>query len=273
VRGLFLIAALVGALFPGLTSFPGLAAADELPEWVEPMRKVHAEFDGNQKYVAQFGDSITRSLAFWSPLEWDDPQPYLPRDDGLPILPKRKRWREVIEGARDKGPTFGNEGGWRVDDVLKAMGRVLEKQRPAAAIVMVGTNDIRGNRVPEKYAERLEEIIDRCLAAHCIPLLSTIPPMTGHDKAVAEANEIIRSLAEAKKIPLVDYHAAILERRPAQTWQRTLISDDGVHPTADKTNDYSRDNLLIDGYALRNWVTFLKFREVYFYVLAPEEAE
>jgi hypothetical protein len=39
-------------------------AADKLPVWIEPMRRVHAEFDGARNYVAQFEDSITTSLAF-----------------------------------------------------------------------------------------------------------------------------------------------------------------------------------------------------------------
>jgi hypothetical protein len=44
-----------------------------------------------------------------------------------------------------------------------------------------------------------------------------------------------------------------------------------VHPSAGKTADYSEENLKVDGYALRNYVTFLKYREVYFQVLHPEE--
>jgi lysophospholipase L1-like esterase len=242
-------------------------AADELPAWVAPMRKVHAQFDGDKNYVAQFGDSITTSLAFWSPLGWDDPEKYLPDDDKLAKTPQGKRWRDVIQGVRDKGSKFGNDGGWRVENILSVQAEVLKEKRPAVAIIMVGTNDVRGNMVPAGYAEGLAKIVDNCLAAKCIPILTTIPPMRDHDKAVAEANEIIQKLAADREIPLIDYHAGILERRPGQTWDKTLISADGVHPSANKTNVYSADNLQNDGYALRNWVTFLKFREVYFQVL------
>ena len=41
------------------------------------MKKVHARFRGTEGYVAQFGDSITYSMAFWSPLGWDCPDKYL----------------------------------------------------------------------------------------------------------------------------------------------------------------------------------------------------
>lgn len=244
------------------------SAADKLPDWVEPMRMLHEGFDGDQNYVAQFGDSITTSLAFWSPLGWDDPEQYLPDDDGLPKKPQDKRWRDVIQGVRDKGSSHGNDGGWRVGNILEAQPKVLKDKRPAVAIIMVGTNDVRGNKVPPGYAAGLEKIVDNCLAARCIPLLTTIPPMRGHDQAVGAANEIIQKLAADRKLPLIDYYAAILDRRPGQSWDKTLISADGVHPSASKTNVYTAENLKNDGYALRNWVTFLKFREVYFHVLA-----
>jgi hypothetical protein len=233
------------------------------------MRKVHAGFKGQTGYVAQFGDSITTSLAFWSPLGWDNPEQYLPADDGLPKTPQDKRWRDVILGTRDKGPQHGNDGGWQVGDVLGVIDKVLADKKPEFAVIMIGTNDIRGNQVPRDYRAGVGKIVDKCLAAHCVPLLSTIPPRQGHDAAVAAANKTLRELAQEKKIPLIDYHAAILERRPGRTWLGTLISNDGVHPTADKTNEYSAENLKVDGYALRNWVTFLKFREVYFALHKP----
>lgn len=258
-------------LIVGCCFAPQIVQAEEkMPAWVEPMRKVHAGFQGEKHYVAQLGDSITTSLAFWSPLGWDDPEKYL-ADDHLPKKPREQRWRDVILGVRDKGAQHGNDGGWRVGNILKVIDDVLKEKRPAVAVIMVGTNDISGNRVSDDYAPGLAKIVDQCLAAHCIPMLTTIPPRRGHDKAVKEANQIIRKLATDKQLPLIDYHAAMLERRPGDAWDKTLISDDGVHPSAHKTNDYSAENLQSDGYALRNWVTFQKVREVYFYVLHPEE--
>ena len=69
-----------------------------------------------------------------------------------------------------------------------------------------------------------------------------------------------------------DFHAAILQRRPGNSWDGTLISKDGVHPSGGKSQDYSKENLKACGYALRNWVNFLILREVYFRVLHPEKA-
>jgi hypothetical protein len=51
----------------------GLAAAQaaETPAWVEPMKEVHGKFKGTPGTFAHFGDSITVTLAFWSPLQWE----------------------------------------------------------------------------------------------------------------------------------------------------------------------------------------------------------
>lgn len=245
---------------------PKVSSANS-PDWVEHMQKVHADFDGEVGYVAQYGDSITYSMAFWSPMGWSDPSQYLKTDDGLPYKPDRKRWRDVILGAKDKGPEHGNFSGWTSRQIRKAVEKILPKRKPEIAIIMAGSNDIRGGDVPNKYRENIEAIIDTCIAEHCIPILNTIPPFRNRDSAVNEANEIIREIAKKKKVPLADYHAACMEYRPGNSWDGTIISKDGVHPTADKTHDYSEENLKNSGYALRNWVNFLVYRAIYFKVL------
>ena len=123
---------------------------------------------------------------------------------------------------------------------------------------------------PADYRENLEEIVKACLAVHCIPILNTIPPFRGKDAQVEEVNRIIQEVANSYKVPLVDYHAACLRYRPGKSWDGTLISQDGVHPSAGNNHDYSDENLKNSGYALRNWVNFLVYREVYFRVLNPQ---
>ena len=92
--------------------------------------------------------------------------------------------------------------------------------------------------------------------------------MVGAPVSVWGISEIVRALAKELKVPLADYHAELLKRRPNKSWDGTLISKDGVHPSGGKTNDYSEENLKMSGYALRNWVNFQAFREVYFAVIA-----
>ncbi|MFP6906604.1 MAG: GDSL-type esterase/lipase family protein [Verrucomicrobiota bacterium] len=254
-------------------------AADRLkpgiqpPETLAAMRKVHERFKGQRGYVAQFGDSITYSMAFWSAMGWDEPQRYLTQDDDLPKRPGKMRWRDYLKGTRDKGPKHANYSGWQVGQLLKSMDTVIVRDKPEAAIVMIGTNDVSGGRVPELYRERLEQVIRKCIAAGCVPILNTIPPRRGREEAVTEANGIIREVAKNLRVPLADFHSECIRRRPEGSWDGTLISRDGVHPSGGKSNDYSEANLQNCGYALRNWVNFLVYRQLYFRVFHPEEIE
>ena len=255
-----------------LLTTTGAHAAPE-PAWVEAMRTVHSEFSGKAGYVAQFGDSITHSMAFWNPMSWSDPSVYLSGKDGLPRKPGGKRWRDVILGTHNKGPEHGNYSGWTSSQVRRAAEKIIPERKPETAIILAGSNDIRGGKVPEDYRANLEAIVDACLSIHCIPILNTLPPFRDRDAAVDEANRIIRDIARQKSLPLADYHAACLARRPGASWDGTLISNDGVHPSAGKPEDYSEQNLKNSGYALRNWVNFLVYRELYFKVLTDRGSQ
>lgn len=271
VRVLFIIALLTPCSFwQTKLSAEHVKAGVQRPEVFDAMRQVHAGFEGQSGYVAQFGDSITHSMAFWTPIGWDEPQRFLIHDDGLPKRPRERRWRDYVKGTRDKGTEYGNNSGWDVGQVLQATDAVLKREKPEAAIIMVGTNDISGGQVPEGYREGIEEIVRKCTAAHCVPILNTIPPRRGQEEAVANVNKIIRDVARNEQLPLADFHAACLRLRPGDSWDGTIISEDGVHPSGGEANDYSVENMKTCGYALRNLVNFLVYRQLYFRVFATE---
>ncbi|MBG7606785.1 MAG: hypothetical protein IZT59_01965 [Verrucomicrobia bacterium] len=52
---------------------------------------------------------------------------------------------------------------------------------------------------------------------------------------------------------------------------KTLISAAGIHPNGGKSHDYSPKNLKPSGYALRNWLNFQTYHQLYFRVLEKEE--
>jgi lysophospholipase L1-like esterase len=235
------------------------------PDWVPAMQEVHKGFKGKSGYVAQLGDSITYSMAFWSVLGWADVTAHIP-DDGMPKTPKGKKWKNALSGFRDKGGKHGNYSGWRIGNLLKVVDQVMADKKPEVALIMIGTNDVRGNNVPAGYEEGLNTLIGKLKAAHCVPIISTIPPMRGKKEGVDGANAIIKKLAAKHKLPLVDYHAEIMKRNPTD-WDGRLISTDGVHPSGGKSQDWSDANLSNCGYALRNQLCFRKLREVYFKVL------
>ncbi|MEI8243418.1 MAG: GDSL-type esterase/lipase family protein [bacterium] len=261
-------AALAAVAVSGALAAPAAAPA---PYWLESMKKVNEAFDGNPGYVAQFGDSITYSMAFWSPVGYMEPETFLTGDDGLPKRPER-RWRDTIKGIRNKGPEHACFSGWTVGNLLAAVPEVLKRENPEAAILMIGTNDTGPEGPADSYGPNLEKLLKMIMDAHCVPILNTIPPKRGCMKGVEKTNTIIRDLAKKLNVPLVDYYAEILKRQPGDAWYKTLISDDGVHPSAGDLGNFSDENLKVSGYALRTWVNFLAVREVYFRVMSAPKA-
>ena len=152
----------------------------------------------------------------------------------------------------------------------------LERLNPEVALIMFGTNDLPGLGVDE-YRDRLRSVVRKCLDRGTVVILSTIPPRHGFtDKAAAFA-EAARKVARELSVPLVDYHAEILKRRP-DDWDGaaddfrafeghdvpTLLSRDGVHPSAPESyqDDYSEKALRIPRLGLRNYLVLMKYAEV-----------
>src|SRR5262245_3523500 len=103
---------IVTCLLLGAAPTQGQERGDARPEdairWREAVARVHARFGGRPGTFAHFGDSITVSLAFWSPLQHDRKHAPPEMDRAYRLVEERLRpecWREW------KGPEFGNEGG------------------------------------------------------------------------------------------------------------------------------------------------------------------
>src|SRR6202035_4124467 len=106
---------------------------------------------------------------------------------------------------------------------------------------------------------------------------TTIPPRHGMEKKAEAFAQAARLVARETGVPLIDFHAEILKRRP-DDWDGalekfsaykdydvpTLLSRDGVHPSLPRKfqDDYSDEGLRCCGYALRNYLTLLQYAEV-----------
>lgn len=247
-----------------------LAHQDGEAKWVHTMRKVHSRFDGRRGYVAQIGDSITHSSAFWSTLSLTDPEKFFTEPDDLPLRPAGRRWSEVIHGLDAKGAENGNNPGWHVGHLLRQVDHVLNRDKPEVAIIMVGTNDINGGKLSEQFGPSLEELVRKVRNTGCVPILNTIPPRRSREQVVDEVNAEVRRIARRYRVPLVDLHAEMLQRRP-RDWDGTLISHDGIHPSGGDTANFHEANLRDSGYALRTWLNFQMYRQVYFRVLERDQ--
>jgi hypothetical protein len=245
------------------------------------MKKVHARFKGTPGTFAQFGDSITVTMAFWAPLQYEPKK----------MSDEMKTAHELVKGyvkadcwSKWKGPEYGCNGSmtirWAHDNVEKW----LTKLNPETAVILFGANDLTQLKRDE-FETKLREVVERCLKNGTIVLLTTPPPRSGLDDRSKEFAESVRKVANDLKVPLIDYQAEIRKRRP-DDWDGslkkfkevpggtydvpTLIARDGVHPSnPSKHGDYSEDSLKHNGYVLRNYLTLMTYADVLRQVVKP----
>jgi lysophospholipase L1-like esterase len=254
---------------------------DDAGYWVGPMKQVRAKFTGRKGTFAHFGDSITVTMAFWTGLQWSRKN----------MSPEATKAYELVNGymlkecwGNWKGPKYGNQGTMTIRWAHRNIDAWLKDLNPEAALIMFGTNDL--NKIPfEDYVKETREVIQKCLENGTVVILSTIPPKHGMAERAAQYAEAVRGIAKEMKVPLSDFHAEIMKRRP-EDWDGrldkfseysgydvpTLLARDGVHPSNSKPHvgDYSEEGLKNNGFTLRNYVTLLKYAEVITKVLAPE---
>lgn len=243
------------------------------------MKQVHARFTGRRGTFAQFGDSITVTRAFWSPLAHT-------RKNAPPDLEQAfatVKSHMLAECWDWKGPEFGSQGSMTIRWARENVDTWLKRLNPEVALVMFGSNDL-GALPLQEYEAQTREVVQRCLANGTVVILSTPPPLHGSVEKAAEFAEAVRRVARELRVPLTDFHAEILARRP-DDWDGalekfaaydgydvpTLIARDGVHPFNPKRyeGDYSEEGLRCNGYALRNYLTAVRYAEVIREVLKP----
>lgn len=265
---------LIFSLFFSVNAFSG-AAEPDAADWVGAMKKVHARFSGAKGTFAQFGDSITYTMAFWAPL-----------------AAKPKHMDEEIARAHAsvvarmkpecwskwKGPEFGNQGSMTIRWAHANIDRWLATLNPETAVIMFGSNDV-GQMDANEYEQKTREVIQRCLRNGTIVLLTTAPPRSGRADKCRTFAEAVRRIAREEKVPLIDYHGEIVKRRP-NDWDGTLppfrqtpgdeyqvptlIARDGLHPSNSKrfVNDFSEEALRCNGFTLRNYLTLKAYADV-----------
>lgn len=247
--------------------------AADAPAWAPAMRKVHERFTGRKGTFAQFGDSITVTLAYWAPLKYS-------RNNLSPAAVKAfAQVNGYMQDAcwRDwKGPQYGSEGGQTIAWADEHIDAWLKKLNPEVALIMFGTNDL--TQVPlDEYDAKMRVVVGKCLANGTIVILSTIPPRHGMLEKSRKYSDAVRKIAMDMKVPLLDFFGEIMKRRP-NDWDgasekfkdatgyevNTLLSRDGVHPSFPKkfADDYSEAGLRNSGYTLRTYLTLMAYDSV-----------
>ena len=265
-------------------SMNALFAADDPASqsgyWLDAMKRVHARFTGSKGTFAQFGDSISFTMAFWAPMTAK------PRHMDQRAASAYERVAAHIKPecwSRWKGPGFGNQGSMTVRWAHANIGQWLTNLNPETAVIMFGSNDVGQMDVVE-YEQKTREVVRRCLQNGTIVLLTTAPPRSGRLEKSQSFAEAIRKIAREEKVPCIDYLGEILKRRP-DDWDGalpqfkgvpgdeyqvpTLLARDGIHPSNSRqfVNDFSEEALSRNGFSLRNHLTLIAYADVIYSIL------
>src|SRR5262249_32884505 len=129
-----------------------------------------------------------------------------------------------------------------------------------------------------EYVAKTRDVVKRCLDNGTVVILSTIPPRHGQLDKSRQFAGAVKALGKELNVPVVDYFAEVLKRRP-DDWDGalpkfkdapggeyevpTLIARDGVHPSNPKKyQTYDEEGLKNNGYVLRNFLVLRAYDEV-----------
>jgi lysophospholipase L1-like esterase len=258
-------------------------AAEPLPQawdYTAAMKKVAAEFTGRPGVVIHVGDSITYANPYG---QWATAGEGRSEEDKALLAWMHAGSNDDTDGwylARFDHPAGGRSytaaGGIRLDEMLAggrggmpALAELLRIYRPQIVVLMLGSNDASYGRRVKYYREDMETAVKTIIAAHAIPILSTIPPHVYQQELARSYNVALREIARQLELPLIDYEQEILIRRP-NDWNGTLMNKDDEHPTANTGGEHgvkassapTDDNLRRSGYLLRGWLSVKKIGEV-----------
>ena len=186
-----------------------------------------------------------------------NPSPMLA--DHAELSPVIERFRAATAAGEDsfRRRSVAARIGWSAWQVLEGSPSPLEREiaaiHPRFALVQFGTNDLELGRM-KHFALRLLDVTSALIARGTIPILFTIPARRDRSDRgvwVPRYNAVVRVIAQARQVPLVDYHRD-LTRLPGQG-----LGKDGIHPSTYR-GPRGRDACALDaeglrhGYNLRN---------------------
>lgn len=221
----------------------GKLLSDLTPEIVTRLRDIHAASGFDDHELLKVGDSITFAPEFLGCFATT------PVTGANAELEPTRQWFSARSWSRQ---SRASKVGWHTWQPYSGSPSPLDGEiadmRPAFAVVMLGTNDTYEGTQPS-YERNLKRLVSALVDRGIVPVLSTIPPLRNavQDAVVPKMNLIVRKVAAAARVPLMDFHLA-LEDVP-----RHGISGDGIHPFAARTGACDFEGAAMDaGYNQRN---------------------
>src|SRR5262249_53056015 len=138
--------------------------------------------------------------------------------------------------------------------------------KPQLVVLMIGTNDASENRPVGDYKIDMAKALDLMDERGIICILSTIPPHVDKPDLGKKYNEVLRELAKARELPLIDYEQEVRRRRAA-SWNGSRRNKNAVPPPAEQggakaSSAPTAENPRNSGYLLRGWLSVRKIGEV-----------
>ena len=199
---------------PTLPAYPNLA----LPGMERLHEIIQAGLRGGMRsgVFSKVGDSLTANGYFLTPFgsgNYDlGEHAYL--QDAIDFFSRE----DAREGNSFVNDSLAAKSGWRAENVLDPsknrspceagetpLACEYRIVRPAIAVILLGTNDAAAPT--GKYKESMQSIVALSVSLGILPILTTLPSMDGKD--VEPYNAVIRELAEAGDLPLIDLYAAL----------------------------------------------------------------
>ena len=159
-----------------------------------------------------------------------DPNVYLAMGDGITYgsVYDFTPWPPRLDTLLGSGKTVVNRGksASRVGYGSSKVNSYLAQYQPGYLLVLYGSNDLGvGNSIDYIIGE-LRYMIRAAKANSTVPVVGTLPPIFTGASGQSTLNSRIRSLASQEGIQCADVSAAFNGRR-------SLIMDDGLHPTSE----------------------------------------
>jgi hypothetical protein len=240
--------------------YPTTRTQSPITPYVAANLKAIAARDATRKerVFSKIGDSITKSTWFSACFAGSN----VNLDGRTQLQPTISHFKLDLGGVTSWDRTsLCATVGWSASAAIKGSPSPLDQEvaaiSPRFAVVMYGTNDA-GFKDPFSFADSMVAIVDDLTGKGVIPILSSIPPRD--DDATIDAlwvpryNAVIRAVAQARQIPLVDLHRELVSL-PSHG-----LGSDGVHPNVYLSSGSARAcdftaAALKYGYNVRNLIT------------------
>ncbi|OGJ87108.1 MAG: hypothetical protein A2268_15480 [Candidatus Raymondbacteria bacterium RifOxyA12_full_50_37] len=201
--------------------------------------------------VAVFGNSITNTMAFWSPFASGSPGPVPGTNASSYTTNKDNNTNCAVSG-------------YTIVNGLQCLAGAMEALTPEVMLAEYGTNDITKD-LTGSFGFRYKTYVTVVLNKGVIPILSTIPPLqsngTDYSAQVAAINDSIKRVAREKHAVVVDFWQAFMDHTGNNPFSSTWYGDQYVHPSGGAgLTDTSNPGC---GYAIRNAVSWHAVNKVY----------